>query len=77
MTADRSPEPFDDDFHRFLGQLLRHSREPRRKWPGGAGAGFLPVAHGGNRRLQFDNAIADETFRWRFLRARTLNPATC
>jgi hypothetical protein len=57
---------------------LRDSREACREEPGGARAGLSAVAHAGNRRFQFHNAIVNETFLWSFFyRGRaTLNPAT-
>ena len=65
---DRRPLPansVDDDFRRFFSQLLRDSREASRE----------PVAHPGNRRFQFRNAIVNETFlRSFFLRARHSEP---
>src|ERR1700737_512925 len=78
LIDDRRPLPanrFDDDFRRFFSQLLCHSRESRSEQPGGTWAGFLPVAHLSNRRLQFHNAIVSETFRRSFfLRARHSEP---
>ena len=76
MTADRSPRTASmTDFRRFFGQLLRDSREACREEPGGAWAGLSPVAHAGNRRFQFHNAIVNEAFlRSFFLRARHSEP---
>src|SRR6266446_9728479 len=63
MTADRSPRTASMTTSvAFFSQLLCHSRESPCEQPGSKWAGFLPVSHLSNRRLQFHNAIVSEAY---------------